>query len=1215
LSLHTKPLALILGTTIVVLFVVLVGLGQTAAGAHLAAPYPGRWSLRDPSSTAMRQAARGPGDERLLLAFYYPWYRFDNWSSPEMLDDPLFPYASDDTSVIALQVNWAQQAGLDGFVISWWGSDYSFLDDNTGLVLDAMLGTPLRAAIYFETFSTNFATQAQIVSEMEYAIDTHGAHPNYLKHDGRPVIFIYGTWAVPLEGSPGSYQAWQSIVGRLRADGYSPVLIGDALDARFYDVFDGLHTYLALQTAAYYQDFACQAQLGAKLWVGNAYPGYDDRLLGRITSRYIPRDGGQTYAETFDDALLGDPQWIVITSFNEWWENTHIEPGVIYEADYLSHTLELSQRYDAWRATPVVHVDAAYSGPEDGSATGPFNSLAEALHVASYGATVKVASGTYTGTLVLSRSVTLEGGYEHGTWERDLSAHRTTLKGDGSGPVVVIKPDYCTAPDVTLQGLTITGGDVKGAGGSGGGIHVQDGSVLLANDVISGNVAEEKGGGVYFGGNGQLTVEASRIISNVATTGGGLFIGGPTQLVMTNALVARNKARIAGGGLYHGVDVETQILNSTFVDNVAPDIGAGIQIWPVTTQSANFINTILWGNGADGAGDPRNNLECPQNCSVTYGDVGGGWPGSGNLDSDPSFQDRAGGDYHLRFDSPAVDAGDPAGAQPAGPAPLTDLEGDTRPLGAGVDLGMDEVNALGASSFTVDAAVAAPGERLAYSLLITTSATTATLSAQATAVLPPSLEYVPDTLQSSSGQVTYLPPDGTLQTSRLTWAGDVVPGEGVQVTFEATISGGSAVECADASVIAIISGAGAPVQRRATTLISSQERVRIQIQDAADSSGQRLQEQTLRIGESLTAYAGAYDMCGLYLGLASATWETSGTLPYQQGTGESFEFVPTVAGGTGTITADDGQGHTAQSGLIVVEPALADLSFSTPRLSSSQLTDRRVTETFTISNNSDVTLTYQVLTTPHPFELTFRWDDSMAIAKEPGVWDLFFSPEQVAAELAGGEVVVQEVEVRTSGVNIAEWINWDFEIHLSGQPISLPPGQKDDSPIDPWTGYARNAPTQLLLAIGERQLSGSYVYSMSHDFVTDQTTVTPFYGRVKDSFSAPLELSDGLHAQLAFWTGDRRIRMQFIGAELIVRGTVTYRLPDWLTLPRTSGQVATQGQSAIDAVFDSTLLSPDLYPATIAFESNARESLSKLPVQLRVFTMSRIYLPLVVKYE
>jgi hypothetical protein len=59
-----------------------------------------------------------------------------------------------------------------------------------------------------------------------------------------------------------------------------------------------------------------------------------------------------------------------------------------------------------------------------------------------------------------------------------------------------------------------------------------------------------------------------------------------------------------------------------------------------------------------------------------------------------------GSDFHLRADSPAVDAGTAAGA------PVTDLEGQPRPVGAGVDLGAYETQLLACGDGAVD-----PGEQ------------------------------------------------------------------------------------------------------------------------------------------------------------------------------------------------------------------------------------------------------------------------------------------------------------------------------------------------------------------------------------------------------------------------------------------------------------------------------------------------------------------------
>src|SRR5260221_3822022 len=59
---------------------------------------------------------------RPVLAFYYPWYTSATWCSCHMSDLPTILYNSSDATTIARQVTEAADAGINGFIRSWWGA-------------------------------------------------------------------------------------------------------------------------------------------------------------------------------------------------------------------------------------------------------------------------------------------------------------------------------------------------------------------------------------------------------------------------------------------------------------------------------------------------------------------------------------------------------------------------------------------------------------------------------------------------------------------------------------------------------------------------------------------------------------------------------------------------------------------------------------------------------------------------------------------------------------------------------------------------------------------------------------------------------------------------------------------------------------------------------------------------------------------------------------
>jgi hypothetical protein len=114
-----------------------------------------------------------------------------------------------------------------------------------------------------------------------------------------------------------------------------------------------------------------------------------------------------------------------------------------------------------------------------------------------------------------------------------------------------------------------------------------------------------------------------------------------------------------------------------------------------SNSNSKVTNCIFWDDTLD---EIYNAGSSP---TVTYSCVQGGYPGTGNISSDPLFADPVTDDFHLTWTSPCIDAGDcyaPA-------IPTRDFEGDPRifpgdgkgmcplgspPPGAVVDMGADE---------------------------------------------------------------------------------------------------------------------------------------------------------------------------------------------------------------------------------------------------------------------------------------------------------------------------------------------------------------------------------------------------------------------------------------------------------------------------------------------------------------------------------------------
>jgi len=216
---------------------------------------------------------------------------------------------------------------------------------------------------------------------------------------------------------------------------------------------------------------------------------------------------------------------------------------------------------------------------------------------------------------------------------------------------------------------TITNNIITGNSASGGGIYCDNSSPTITNNMITQNINSGQGGGIWCWDNSHPSITSNVIMWNSARFGGGINCNNNCSPSITNNIIVENSANTQGGGIYCGVS-SPDIINNTIIRNWA--------IWGGGIYSGGddsfptVINTILWMDSPQ-----EIYLHAGGSISVTYSNVQGGWAGEGNIHGDPLFRGPAAGDYHLLLDSPCIDAGINT---PAGGLPLTDIEGNPRPL-------------------------------------------------------------------------------------------------------------------------------------------------------------------------------------------------------------------------------------------------------------------------------------------------------------------------------------------------------------------------------------------------------------------------------------------------------------------------------------------------------------------------------------------------------
>jgi hypothetical protein len=263
------------------------------------------------------------------------WFNTASWAHAKTDVPVLGTYTSTSPAVIKQHVTWAKQAGVDAFIVSWKSTPSLNLALST-LVAECH-SQGLKLVLIYEGLDVNRnpIPASQVQSDLIWFENQYGSDPVFDVY-GKPAVIWSGTW-----------QFSDADISSVRTAIDAPnkvLLLGSERSAADYQkraaLFDGDAYYWSsgdpLSTPGYLKrltDLSAAVHASRGLWLAPASTGYDGRLNGGTT--VVDRRNGATLTAGWADAQATNPDGIALISWNEFTENSYVEPSRNYGERYL----------------------------------------------------------------------------------------------------------------------------------------------------------------------------------------------------------------------------------------------------------------------------------------------------------------------------------------------------------------------------------------------------------------------------------------------------------------------------------------------------------------------------------------------------------------------------------------------------------------------------------------------------------------------------------------------------------------------------------------------------------------------------------------------------------------------------------------------------------------------------------------------------------------
>ncbi len=307
-------------------------------------------------------------DRPLVGVQYYLWYG-EGFGAPHWNDDAVGGHVSDKPllgyygSVKGLTIrehlSCFESMGLD-YVIMNLHFDHSGVNGLELMGIQHVFDvaershSPLRFAVQLAPYSDDLDALKKAVRMLA---KLYADRSNYLRLDGKPVLFWF--WSSAYDGN-------KAFLDELRSECASFVNLAASLripagreeDKLTFGFFDGFVPFSPLELSAsdkwqtvWTSAYQAAERAGMPYRMAALSPGYDDTGLtaaNRVGNPYrvVARDGGAVYQTgmKFVENLRQRPHLVMISTFNEFHENTHIEPTQRHGDFYVKMTTAFVER-------------------------------------------------------------------------------------------------------------------------------------------------------------------------------------------------------------------------------------------------------------------------------------------------------------------------------------------------------------------------------------------------------------------------------------------------------------------------------------------------------------------------------------------------------------------------------------------------------------------------------------------------------------------------------------------------------------------------------------------------------------------------------------------------------------------------------------------------------------------------------------------------------